>query len=233
MCAHYKVKLSIIHLLLAFTFTSCDLQSSSQETSITSASPSNIYSVGLQGDHSNANSPNKVLFTVEREGKVLLENEGLYDDSAPFLQMYPTHLWVMENVLWFGGHDLTPSAKRDEVSVVNETNKVISYLSVDASDMFLLLEVQPRSLTRLLTRPQTDQTADISWVSCFGKFADGRDKGGGRNFSIRGKYVSPAHYCIVIREEEVVIQSREFEGFEIDSAGKTVPLPDAKNPSCQ
>lgn len=228
---HYKVTLLIATVLVVLYPSGCNMLTPSE---ITAVSPANTYSVSLREDASDAiNFDYGMRFTVIKNESPLVENESLYTGSSPFFNLYPKHAWIDENVLWFGGHDLTPSMRRDEISVINETNSVISYLNVTASDRFLLLEVQPHTSTRLLARPQTDQTANGSWISCFGKFADGRNINEGRNFSIRGQYVSPAHYCIFVREEGVVIQSREFEGFEIDSAGEVVPLPEAKNLSCQ
>jgi hypothetical protein len=121
----------------------------------------------------------------------------------------------------------------DELSVVNQTGRVIRYLKVTAWNDFLLLELQPQTTTRLLDGPQTDKGADISWVGGFGQFDDGRNfNNWGRNFTIRDKYKSPSHYCIFIEEDRVVVQSREYEGIDTGESGKTVELPEAKNPSC-
>jgi hypothetical protein len=173
-----------------------------------------------------------VHFNVARNKQALIENEVFYSDSSAFIYPDLKYSWVSESVLRFGEFDT--SIKADEVSVINQTNKIVRYLRVNAGNEYLLLEIQPQTTTRLFDRPQTDKTADISWIGGFGKFDDGAGVSGwGMNFHIRGKYTSSAHYCVFIRDGGVIVQSKEFEGFGTDESGSTVEKPEAKNPNCQ
>ncbi len=203
----------------------------SSPTELTTLSPNRTYGVYMQ-DREAEGFEHIVHFNVTKAGKPLIENEIFYSDSSQFIYPELNYSWAAENVLRFG--EFNSSMKPDEISVINETNKVIRYLKIDAGNSYLLLELQPQTTTRLFGRPQTDKTADISWVGGFGKFDDGKDfSNWGMNFHIRGKYTSPAHYCVFIRDSEVLVRSKEFEGFDTDKSGKIVEIPEAKNPSCQ
>ncbi|MBV9957281.1 MAG: hypothetical protein JO360_02630 [Acidobacteria bacterium] len=199
---------------------------------LSTISPNKTYKVNMQ-ERVTLDVEHVVYFNVVKTERPLIEHEIFYSDSSQFIYPDLKYSWAAENVLCL--NDFDSSIKPDEISVINQTDKVIRYLKIDAtSSSFLLLEVQPQTTTRLLARPQTDRRADISWIGGFGKFDDGSEFANwGRNFQIRGKYSAPAHYCVFIRDGEVVVQSREFEGFRIDSSGKIVEMPEAKNEACQ
>ena len=203
----------------------------SSPTELSTMSPNKTYKVYMQ-DREAEGFEHIVHFNVAKAEKPFIENKIFYSDSSQFIYPELKYSWAAENVLRFGEFD--SSMKPDEISVINQTNKVIRYLKIDAGNSYLLLEVQPQTTTRLLDHPQTDQRADISWIGGFGHFDDGSGfSNWGMNFHIRGKYTSLAHYCVFIRDGEVVVQSREFEGFKTDKSGKIVEVPEAKNLSCQ
>ena len=192
---------------------------------ITTTSPERNYEVMLKeraelswwpldwSGHDNHN----VQLTVMKNGKTMIESETIFSGRAfdsRFRQNWPNQAWQSNNVLQFTVHDFSPSLNRDQVFVTNDTDHALSYFRVDARDMFLLLELGPHSSVRLFATPQTDKIGDTSWVGCFGRFDDGRVlRYEGKNFIIRGKYVSPAHYSISIRDIGVVIESKEFEPY--------------------
>src|SRR5262249_48904190 len=74
----------------------------------------------------------------------------------------------------------------------------------------------PNATIKVNTQPQTDRGADLSWIGYGGQFANGKQiKAGGMNFEIQSKYHSPAHYCVTIRVGEVIIRSKDLEGFNM------------------
>ena len=200
-------------------------------TELTTTSPNKTYRVHMQ-DREAVGFEHVVHFNVAKNEQPLIENEIFYSDSSEFIYPELKYSWAGENVLRFG--ELDSSVKPDEVSITNQTDKIVRYLKIDAGNSYLLLELQPQTTIRLGDRPQTDKRADMSWLGGFGKFVDGRSfSNWGMNFHISGKYTSPAHYCVFIRERDVIVQSKEFEGFGTDKSGEIVEVPKAKSPSCQ
>jgi len=226
--AAFTIILAMLGAIAVFHFADPFDRSPSE---IATASPNKTYRVYMQ-DRATEGFEHIVNFNVTKNEKPIIENEIFYSDSNRFIYSELKYSWAAENVLRFG--ELDSSVKPDEISIINQTNKIIRYLKVNAGNSFLLLELQPRTTTRLFDRPQTNKTADISWVGGFGKFDDGRSfSNWGKNFRIKGKYTSPAHYCVLIKDGEIVVQSREFEGFSTDKSGKIVEAPEANNTFCQ
>jgi hypothetical protein len=149
-----------------------------------------------------------------------------------FGDKYPAQHWVAEDILRLGGAEIIPQAKCDVLNVRNDTATPIAYLIISSrngkpSEKFLVLDLQPQSTITLYAQPQTDQGADMSWIMCQTKFADGREiPAVGMNFAIAGLYKGPAHYCLIVEDGKVVIKSKEFEGVEF-SSGNRVTIPKA------
>jgi hypothetical protein len=59
--------------------------------------------------------------------------------------------------------------------VFNETDRSLNHLilRVGKYEMFLLFDLRPKSVTKLLVDPQTDQTSDLSYISSEGVFIGG------------------------------------------------------------
>ena len=223
MKAAHGIGLVIIIVNFSFIFSSCSFSS---PTELTTSSPNKLYKVHMK-EKEESGTDYIVKFSVEKQGRMLIEDKIFHRDSGEFIGTGLKTNWLSENVLTFGW--LNSSEQPDEISVVNQTDKVIRYLKVTAGDRFLLLELQPYSKTQLLAYPQTDKTADISWIGGIGMYDDGQMiPAWGMNFRIRGKYISPARYCVLIKENEVVVQSKDFEGFLHNR-----DVQEAKNPSCQ
>jgi len=224
-----KAALMVILVIVVAVVISCSVNPFRRSPAeLISRSPNKTYRIHLQdrkeGDHI-------VRFDATKGDQTLIQNEIFFADSHPFIYPELKYLWTAENVLRFGEFD--PSVKPDEISIMNNTDRVVRYLKIEAQNTYLLLDVEPHSTTRLFPSPQTDKQSDISWVEGFGKFADGANVASwGMNFHVRGKYISPAHYCVSILDREVVVQSKEFEGFDTDQSGKTVERPTARNPFC-
>ena len=219
------VILSTLAVLLIFRFNQPNAE-------FTTASPNNTYRVYMK-DRELENVNHVVRLNVMKNEKQIIENEVFYSGSSQYLGAEPKHTWVAENVLRFGSIDTVPSSLPDEVSVVNQTDRLVRFLKVTAGNDFLILEVQPQTTTRLFARPQIDKTSSLSWIGGYVKF-DGSDMSQwGRNFTIEGKVTSPAHYCVIIKEEGVVVQSKELDSYEGVESGKIVQEPVMKDPFCQ
>jgi hypothetical protein len=217
--------ISLITLIVnfSFIFSSCSIFS---PTELITSSPDKVYKVHLM-EMEESGTDYQVKFSVEKQGRMLIEDKIFHSDSGKFISSGLKTNWLSNNVLAL--RYLDSSEKPDEISVENQTDKVIRYLKITARDRFLILELQAHSKTQLSAYPQTDKTADISWIGGVGMYDDGQMlPAWGMNFRIRGKYISPAHYCVLIKENEVLVQSKDFEGF-LDK----IEVPEAKNSSCQ
>lgn len=96
----------------------------------------------------------------------------------------------------------------------------MSYLKVSSSaETYILLNLQPRTSTVLLTEPQTDIGADYSWVGVECLFSDGSKIGGEESFRVRGKYKGSAHYSVTINKQSVAVSSKEFTDQTITVSG--------------
>jgi hypothetical protein len=208
---------------------------------LTTVSPNLTYKIHLKEQTNISHKPfngqdnHQVVFSVLKNGEQIIENEDLYggdiyDDR--FTVLFPEHEWIADSVIRFGNKNSPSSTQHDEISISNSTEKVIAYLRVRAGkgEMFLLFDLQPKSVIRLNTKPQTDRGEDLSWVDCKGKFNDGeRISEEGANFKVRGKYQGTAHYCISINNNGLDIKSQEFEGFKSSVSGAETEIPKAAN----
>jgi hypothetical protein len=215
-----KTTLTIILIILVALAVFCFYPLSLSDPEFTTASPNGTYRVHMR-DRTLENFNHIVRLDVAKNGKPLIENEIFYSDSNAYFYNEPEHAWVSVNVLRFG--QLNISTPPDEVTVVNQASKTVSYLKVSALDDFLLLEVQPNSATLLFTSPQTNRTTPASCVGGYVKYGDGKDTlQWGRCFKIQDKYISPAHYCVILKDEGVVVLSREFGEHETDESREVV-----------
>jgi len=205
----------------------------------TTTSPNNTYTVQLKEQAAISRVPfsghgnHAVSLSVLKVGGRTVENEGLYGGDVyddRFLDLFPVHDWISESIIRFGKKDTIPQSQHDEVYVANNTNQVITYLTLRAKkdEMILQFDLQPKSVVKLYVEPQSDQRADLSWIWCKGKFVSGQNiLETGTNFKIRGKYNGPAHYCVSVKDQQVSIESREFEGYISDKSDAIVTVPPA------
>ncbi len=200
--------------------------------SLTLASPNKTYLVQLN-EHadpyylpihlSSRRFASEVRFNLLKGEQTLAQNEILWDDSSDSrLDVYQYH-WVSDSVLKYDWDKSVPQSKMDEIIVFNETNQHIDYLIVEASEDFLIVDLQPGASVKLLAFPQSW----LSWASCHGSFASGKIIGwNGVNFSIHDNHENhlPHHYCLTVRDDGVSIQSQEIEGFKtVNGVKTTVP----------
>lgn len=194
-------------------------------------SPNKIYEVRLKeqieikynfwscyGDHN-------VKMTVTKNQQLFIFDEVINDgDSLDGRFGRPKALWLAENVLSFYGQP-NSSEFRDEIKIVNQTEKTIQYLNVGGGGRFIIFEFLPHSEVVLVTNSQTTKLSSLSWITCFGKFADNEkpfDKG--VNFRVGNKDIAVTHYTIYIKDSGIEIESDDFKKLESDSSKELIPL---------
>jgi len=205
-----------------FIFSFCTLSQEPYKT----VSPNGIYTVQFQERPRGWPSMTHydIYISCFRDGQPLIEDIVLIGPGTfnrkRFRDKYQDVSWESDNILRLGGKDRLPQSQCDVYLISNNTNKVVSYLRVNGKwdERFIVFDLQPQSVIKLYPQPQTDQDADLSWVGAEVRFADGGKAYGGADFQIRDLYKGPAHYCLSIKEKQILIMSREFEGFTIDMA---------------
>jgi hypothetical protein len=206
------------------------------------SSPANVYRVELN-EHTdtfahwapirlrfgNPRRFNEVRFSAFNGDRALANDELLWNDTSSnsrFFESY-RYRWVNNSVLQFGWDDSLPKSKLDEVIVFNGTALPVDELRIKAGDLFLILDLEPKAATTFSVDPQSW----LSWIACEGSLGPGRRiPYRGVNFFIRDNHDThvPQHYCVSIRDDGVVIQSREVDGDRDENGAKiTVPRGDA------
>jgi hypothetical protein len=158
-----------------------------------------------------------VSLKVYSGGQLIAEEprfSGGSDFDQRFGEAHPEHNWVTDNLLRLGKKPLTVKTKYDEILIRNNAAATIAYLMINAgSDLFLLFDLHSNATTKVIMQSQTAQGADSSWMGYAGQFANGkRIKASGLTFDVKDKYRPAARYCITIRDDEVVVRGRDFEG---------------------
>lgn len=198
----------------------------------TTTSPRRTYTVNLTERQSNSGSKEPYRYSIGL--KVMKQEEVVVDEprfsgrdefDRRFGDEYQESEWLSENVLRLGSKQSQTQGTKDIIYVRNGTSQNIAYLMIKGkSELFLTFDLQPNSDLKLYAMPQTDKDADMSWIGYGGQFSDGRNiTTGGMNFDIRGKYNNPAYYCVVINQDQVVINSRDFEGIRFAGGEKRFP----------
>ncbi len=167
----------------------------------------------------------EVRFSAFKGDRALAKDELLWDDTSGnsrFFESYK-YRWLTDSILQFGWDESLPKSKLDEVTVFNDTNLSVDELRINSGDLFLILDLQPKAATTFSAHPQSW----LSWIACEGSLGpDKRIPYGGVNFFIRDNNDTHVaqHYCVAIRDNGVVIQSREVDGYR-DENGAKISVP--------
>jgi hypothetical protein len=103
---------------------------------------------------------------------------------------------------------------RAEVVLINETNREISYLRVNAGDVFLVMRIAPKSRSVLKAESVSMQRGELSNIASKGRFADGAEiREESANFNVDHHYYDLAHYSTVINDTGTIISSTEFQRY--------------------
>jgi hypothetical protein len=130
---------------------------------------------------------------------------------------------INDSVLQFGWDESSPKSLLDEVTVFNDTNLPVDELRISSRDLSLILDLQPKAAITFSAHPESWQTR----IACEGSLGSGkRIPYRGVNFFIRDNNDThiPQHYCVAIRDNGCLIQSREVDGYR-DENGATISVP--------
>jgi len=214
------------------------LSAEAAPVSLNLSSPTNVYRVELN-EHAETfahwapirlrfGDPRRfdeIRFSAFKGDHALAKDELLWNDTSGnsrFFELY-RYRWLTDSVLQFGWDESLPKSKLDEVTVFNDTNQPVEELRIRSGELFLILDLQPKATTTFSTHPQSW----LSWIACEGSLGPGkRIPYGGVNFSIGDNHDThvPQHYCVAIRDNGVVIQSREVDGYR-DRNGAKISVP--------
>lgn len=158
---------------------------------------------------------------VYRDGVLFARSWGFFfsdDANCEIKRRYPTNRWETNQILRF--EKSRYSASRDTIVITNNTGHSVSFLRVEAFDLFLLINIQPLARIELdiphMTSPsrvEVDGALDTGNVF----------KRGGVSFDGSKEIV---RYCVSIESDNVLIGSPSLEGRT--TGGSPVPM----SPKC-
>jgi hypothetical protein len=148
---------------------------------------------------------------------------GRYNSmDGRFSDRYPSQYWLENNIVSFSQSPRKPQPECDELSIVNNNEQTITWLLIQVGNKeeIMAMRLKPHTRNTIYIQPQTDKYSDYSWIgaSClltdntqvpdYSKSPDSQR--GGKNFSIRGLYKTPAHYSLIVNGDSIAIRSQEF-----------------------
>lgn len=214
-------KFSILVLFTLPLVACLDLWLSEEpEYKLSGLSPKGVFSIQIEKRRNEVSESDpwtwKAFLSFTREGKPVLNEVqvGAGDASTGGFPKQPQLSWVHENAFRLGDEGQWPEAECDVLLVNNGTTNSLSYLMVGGArrEKFFILDLQPEFSVKLYAMPQW-QRGDMSWIAASGRFSDGRSIDAGQNFIIHDSGRGPGHYCLTIKDDQITIRSREFEGW--------------------
>ncbi len=183
-----------------------------------------------------------ILFSISQNGATVIRDAIFQHrdslDRLSFTQKYKDIKWLSENVLRLCDQNSLPQSEKDVYLVSNASSKQINYLIVSGRnyERFIVLNLAPKSIIKLEPMSQTAFGNSLSWVSAEGELLGGGKISNGVNFENVTRIKMSSVYCIIVKDDDISIHSRDFEGFasritESDSTSlKDIksPMPDLK-----
>ena len=186
-------------------------------------SPNGIFTITIKGESLEKYLPlfpENIDFDLSENGESKLMAEPLtkidpYDNS--FKEKFPTATWEDDNLLRLEAKIAEGAVAQDQIFVVNKTEDSLSYLVINALNVYVALDIPPRSRKTIRIPRYKWQ----SWVSVNGKFAQGsRFDLSGVNFLHKDAFESLG-YCLSIESDRVLLSSLNVEGWTFKQA--TIP----------
>jgi len=109
--------------------------------------------------------------------------------------------WLADNLLRLesAGAQQRGDVPEDIVTIENNSGRGLRLLTVDAADLFLILDVPGGWTTQLRATPQARIT-DLSWIEAGGVLADGTVfRNAGVNFMLPKGVENPFHYTVDVQ----------------------------------
>jgi hypothetical protein len=216
------IKYYLYCLGLSALSLSCLTAGASQTTT---TSPSKIYTVNFSEEIESKQGlmfENRVIwFSLIKNGVLTLDKELFARDKASklpsFTEKYPYQEWREENILRLGGKNPLLNSRNNEVLVSNLSSNSIDYFDVITlqPERFLIFDLAPNTTVKVDSQPES---ASSSTFLAGGKFSGGQAmKRAQADFRIPENSSAPAHICIIITDQEITINSREYEGVFYDT----------------
>jgi hypothetical protein len=212
-----KYKQSFVVFLFLFLVANCQAHLFSLATS----SPRDIYTVKLAERTGLPGEQHRYVteLTLFKSG-YLLAQERFFSAHNGFEkrdgERFPRHKWLSENLLWLGQKDILPALNPDMITVDIRTSTPLSYFMINGkNEVFLLLDLQSSTKVELQAYPQFGENVEFSWLGYAGRFINGTGiVSGGKNFRIRTKDIEQVHYQITVKDDSVVIRSKDANVLE-------------------
>jgi hypothetical protein len=207
---------SSIYLLIILSLVGCD----GRFYHLTTVSPGNSYKILLSETKTEISDkdrwPYKVFLEIEKSGQVILQNEVLYsgdDMDARFGNIASESEWLNEKTLKLSRRKFD-KMQVDHLEIHNDSGNRLTYALIawsvsdpNPNERFLILDIQPNERVML---PVTSNETDYSWVSCSGRFENGKKVTQvRRGFKMDGVCKPPSHYFITIKDDQTLIESQE------------------------
>jgi len=218
-----KMKSAHIHVLIITLFLGgC----SERLYSLTTVSPEKTYRIQLEEKKTGVSPQNplpyQVFLELEKDGQVIVKNAILHSGDewdARFGKIAPVAEWMSEKLLRFGREKSDVVQQYDWIEFYNNSSQPLTYVFIswtvsnpNPNERFLLVDVKSNEKIRLRVTSQADAGADLSDISCFGRFEDGKELTKVmRRFKIIGKYKSPSNYFVTVKDNETLIESQEYQ----------------------
>ena len=217
-----KINGSVLFLVTTFFLQSCG----ERFYNLARVSPEKTYGVRLTEKYTKYSSQNllpyKVFLTLEKNGHAIVSDSIIHsgDEMDERYGIVASEAdWISDKVLRLSYRKINAEQPHDWIEFHNDSGQTLPYVLIhwtvpnpNPNERFLLIDVQPNEKVRLQVTSHAEGTADMSWVSCLGRFEDGKELGGvGKNFKIVGKPKSPSKYFVTIKAGEALIESQDYQ----------------------
>jgi hypothetical protein len=149
---------------------------------------------------------------------IVLSSEGAFD--TPFEGMYPNHIWLSDKTIRFGPKSYF-NQPSDILFITNDSAKVIKYLRIDSTEIYLLFDVQPNeSISFPVYWPEV-KGINFKNILVRGMFNDGTlISPVSTNFPYTSSSLNQMNFCAIIAAKDINISSQELEGFRLQDSNK-------------
>ena len=190
-----------------------------EEPFATLQSPAGTYRVELYGHPERPYwFTAEVGSVVKKHGDVVWPYKRLHYGDAfdiSFELGWPNHRWVQENVLQLFNEERLSDPRRQEITVVNDSDEVIPRLFIFCTDKFLVFEFQPASNLQLACTPPK---GDSQGVYVLAERNDGKQLEGSAVFDVKDS-TDALNYTIYVANDRITLHPRAGRELELKREG--------------
>jgi len=217
-----KITGSVLFLMTTVLLQNCG----ERFYNLATISPGKTYGVRLtekKTEYSAQNLwPHKVFLTLEKNGHAIVSDSIIYtgdDMDARFGNMASEADWINNKALRLAYRKINTEQPYDWIEFHNSSGQTLPYVLIhwtvpnpNPNERFLLIDVQPDEKVRLQVTSHARGRADRSWVSCLGRFEDGKELGlVGKDFNPVGTPKSPSKFFVTVKAGEALIESQDYQ----------------------